>query len=79
MGGFLPFIPLFAGLLAIGTLAGSAAEVANAVNDAQMVGKKYDEMARHTYDGRDRIAPRSGLYIKPYRKGIGLYLYSHKG
>jgi hypothetical protein len=43
IGGFLPLIPLFAGLSAVGALAGGAAAVAKSVNDAQMARKKYEE------------------------------------
>lgn len=75
IGGFLPLIPLFAGLSAVGALAGGAAGVAKAVNDAQMARKKYEEMARHNRTMEAiGLSRGSGLYLKPYRKGVGLYL-----
>jgi hypothetical protein len=77
IGGFLPLIPLFAGLSAVGALAGGAAGVAKAVNDAQMARKKYEEMVKHNRT-MEAIGLRrgSGLYLKPYRKGMGLYIDS---
>ena len=44
IGGVLPFlIPLFAGLSASGALAGGAAGIAKAVNDAKASQKNYEE------------------------------------
>jgi hypothetical protein len=59
----------------VGALAGGAAGVAKAVNDAQMARKKYKEMARHNRT-MEAIGLRrgSGLYLKPYRKGLGVYI-----
>lgn len=55
-GGFL--IPLFAGLSALGSLAGGAANVYNAV-------KKSNR-------GETKLG--NGLFLKPYKSGYGLYL-----
>ncbi|KAK9731983.1 hypothetical protein QE152_g13195 [Popillia japonica] len=46
-GGVLPLIPLFAGLSAIGSLAGGAAGIATAVNKAKAAQKKLAESQRH--------------------------------
>jgi hypothetical protein len=71
IGGFLPLIPLFAGRSAVGALAGGAAGVAKAVNDAQMARKKYEEMARHNRTMEAIGLHRgSGRYLKPYRDGM---------
>lgn len=46
-GGILPLIPIFAGLSALGTLAGGAAGIAKTVNDYKAVKKKLRETERH--------------------------------
>lgn len=79
-GGFIPLIPLFAGLSALGALSGGAAGVAKAVNDASAARKKLEEMQRHN-EKMEAIAigkKGGGLYLKPYRKGLGLYISKSK-
>jgi Phospholipase A2-like domain len=69
VGGFLPLIPIFAGLSALGSLAGAAANISRAVKAAR------------ANDG-NKVTPLnktgSGLYLKPYRKGLGLYIKPSK-
>lgn len=75
-GGFLPLIPLFAGLSALGGLAGGAAGIAQAVNKAKAAQQELDEAHRH-HQTMEAIAlgkKGSGLYLKPYRRGLGLFL-----
>lgn len=73
-GGVLPFLlPLFAGLSAIGALSGGAAGVAKAINEAKQARKQLSESERHNKN-MEAIALGKGLYLKPYRKGLGLYL-----
>lgn len=75
-GGFLPLIPLFAGLSALGALAGGASGIAKAVNASKDAQKELEETKRHN-KSLEAIAigkKGSGLYLKPYRKGLGLYL-----
>lgn len=77
-GGILPFlIPLFAGLSAAGALAGGAAGITKAVTSANAAKKKLHESERHN-KMMEAIAlgkkDGKGLYLKPYRKGLGLYL-----
>lgn len=73
-GGVLPFlIPLFAGLSAMGGLAGGAASIAKAVNEAHDAKKRLQETHRHN-TAMESVAVGEGLYIKPYKKGLGLYL-----
>lgn len=76
-GGFLSLLPLiFGGLAAAGSLAGGGAAVAKAVNDAKNKSKLLDETQRH-HQMMEAIAlgkKGSGLYLKPFRKGYGLYL-----
>lgn len=79
MGGILPFlIPLFAGLSATGALAGGAAGIAKAVNDAKAARRDLDENKRHNKT-MEAIALGKGLHLKPYKAGMGLYLKPHSG
>lgn len=77
-GGFLPFLPaIFAGLSALGGLAGGAAGIAKAVNDSKAATQKLQESQRHN-KLMEAIAlgnkQGSALYLKPYKKGLGLYI-----
>lgn len=72
-GGFLPLIPLFAALSAVGSLMGGAAGVATAVNKAKAAEKQLEEQKRHN----EAVEPKkigNGLYLRPYKGGFGLYL-----
>lgn len=74
VGGILPFlIPIFAGLSATGALAGGAAGIAKAVNDASSAKRALEESQRHNAT-MEAIALGKGLYLIPYRKGLGLCL-----
>lgn len=73
VGGFLPFlIPIFAGLSATGALAGGAAGIAKAVNDASSAKRELEEGKRHNKT-MEAIALGKGLYMKPYKTGLGLH------
>lgn len=74
-GGVLPLIPIFAGLSALGSLAGGAAGIAKAVNDYKSAQKNLSETERHN-KMMESIAIGKGLYIKPYKKGSGIYVNS---
>lgn len=76
-GGILPLIPIFAGLSALGALAGGAAGVAKTVNEYKAAQQNLKESERHNKT-MEAIAIGKGLYIKPYKKGSGLYLKSSK-
>ena len=79
VGGYLPFlIPLFAGLSATGALAGGAAGIAKAVNDASAAKKQLEENKRHNKT-METIALGKGLYLKPYKTGMGLHLKPYTG
>lgn len=81
-GGILPLIPLFAGLSALGALTGGAAGVAKAVNDAASAKKRLREAERHNQTMEGIALRGKGLYLRPYRKGYGLFLQSknyHQG
>lgn len=72
-GGALPFlIPLFAGLSAIGALAGGASGIARAVNASKDAQKKFSEGERHNRT-MEAIAIGRGIHLKPYKNGYGLY------
>lgn len=72
-GGFLPLIPLFAGLSALGALGGGAAGIAKAVNDAKAAKQKLEESKRHNA-AMEEIAMGKGLYMRPYKQRFGLFL-----
>ena len=74
-GGFLPILlPIFAALSALGSLAGGAAGVAAAVNKAKDARKLYEEGKRHNETMEALAIKGSGMYLQPYKKGLGLYL-----
>jgi hypothetical protein len=76
-GGILPFlVPLFAGLSAVGGLAGGAAAITRAVNDAKDARKTMEERKRHNQK-MESIALKgkaygNGYYLRPYKNGYGL-------
>lgn len=72
-GGILPLIPIFAGLSALGALAGGTASVVNAVNKAKQAQAELKESQRHNKT-MESIALGKGLYLKPYKKGLGIFL-----
>lgn len=73
-GGILPFlIPLFAGLSAAGALAGGATNIVKAVNAAKNAKEQLKESERHNQT-MEAIAIGKGLFLKPYKKGLGLFL-----
>uniref|UniRef100_A0ABD2XBH4 Phospholipase A2-like domain-containing protein n=1 Tax=Trichogramma kaykai TaxID=54128 RepID=A0ABD2XBH4_9HYME len=79
MGGALPFlIPLFAGLSATGALAGGAAGIAKAVNDAKAAERELRETKKHNRK-MEAIALGKGLYLKPYKTGLGLCFGTKRG
>lgn len=71
-GGILPLIPIFAALSALGTIGGGAAGIAKAVNDARSAAEQLKEAQRHNKT-MESIAIGKGLYLKPYKSGLGLY------
>lgn len=75
-GGILPLIPIFAGLSALGALSGGAAAVAKTVIDAKNSKKTLEEAKRHNKAMENVTVGKkgSGLYMKPYKSGYGLYL-----
>lgn len=79
-GGFLPLIPLFAGLSALGALGGGAAQIARAVNNAKNAKKALEESQLHNRKmkaialSNNNNKSGNGLFLKKHRTGYGLYL-----
>lgn len=76
-GGVIPFLlPIFAGLSALGSLAGGAAGVAKVIHDAGATKKQFEEGVRHNKKMEIIAQTKKGeaLYLKPYKKG-GSALY----
>lgn len=76
-GGILPLIPIFAGLSALGTLAGGAAGIAKTINDYKTSKENLRESERHN-KVMESLHIGKGLYIKPYKKGEGLFIKCSK-
>jgi hypothetical protein len=71
-GGLLPLIPIFAGLSALGSLAGGAAGIVRAIKDVKRKG------SGEKTGGTLQLSTRgNGLFLKPYRSGLGLFM-NHK-
>nr|WP_129335181.1 hypothetical protein [Enterobacter cloacae complex sp. 2DZ2F20B] len=79
-GGFLPLLPIFAALGALGSLGGGAAAIAKAVNDAKSAKEQLKENQRHNQKMESIAVGKSGsgLYLKPYKRGYGLFLAPSK-
>lgn len=89
-GGILPLVPIFAGLSALGALAGGGAQIVKAVKSAQANKKNLLENIRHnkTMEAIALGKQGSGLWsnndknvngiIKQHKKGKGLYLRPYK-
>lgn len=75
-GGFLPLLPIFAGLSALGTLTGGAAAIAKAVNDAKSAKEKLQESERHnkTMEAIAVGKKGDGLFLRREKNGYGLFL-----
>lgn len=78
-GGILPLIPIFAGLSALGSLAGGSGAIAKAIIDAKSAKKKLEEDKRHNAAMEEIGKKGSGLYLKKSRKGgYGLFMKKQK-
>jgi len=77
-GGILPLLPIFAGLSALGSVAGGAAGLVKTINDVRVAKKQLQETMRHNKAMEQQQIPSKqigdGLYLKPYKQGFGLYL-----
>lgn len=76
-GGVLPLIPIFAGLSALGSIAGGAASITNAINVARKGQFEMDENKRHNRAMETiTIGNKSGkgFYLRSNKNGSGFYL-----
>lgn len=78
-GGFLPILPILAAISAIGSVSAGAAGVAKTVNAIGDARKKLAEAERHnkTMEAIAIGKKGGGMFLKQYRKGLGLYLRQH--
>lgn len=80
-GGVLPLIPIFAGLSALGTLAGTTASITNAINSAKKGQLELNESRRHNRQ-MEAIAignkSGKGFYLRPAKNGNGFYLQTYQ-
>lgn len=78
IGGVLPLIPIFAGLSALGALAGGTTNIIKTMNEAQQAKQMLSESQRHNRMMEavaiGKQTKGAGLYLKPYKHGYGLYL-----
>lgn len=75
VGGFLPLLPILAGLSAVGSLTGGVAGMAKAINDSKIGRKQLEENKRHNKVMETiKLKQGKGLYLKPYKNGLGLFL-----
>lgn len=81
-GGLLPLIPIFAGLSALGALAGGASSVIRTIDEAKQARAALGESEKHNRMMEaiaiGKSTKGSGLYLSPYKKGLGLYLKPYK-
>ena len=73
IGGILPLIPIFAGLSALGSLAGGTAGIFKAVNDTKAAQQQLSEAKGHN-ETMESIALDEGLHLKPYKIGLGFHM-----
>lgn len=76
-GGFLPLVPIFAGLSAAGSLAGGAAGIAKAINSYTTAKKQLREAERHNRE-IEALCIGRGLHLKHYKDGLGIYTSEKK-
>lgn len=77
IGGAIPLIPIFAALSAAGALTGGLSNVAKAINETRLATHQLKEQQRHN-QRMEEVAVGKGLYLKPYKKGLGLHLKARK-
>lgn len=77
VGGFLPLIPIFAGLSAAGGLAGGAAGIAKAVNAIKCAKERLKELKRHNKK-METLCIGKGLCLKERGDGLGIYVNNKK-
>lgn len=76
-GGFLPLVPILAGLSAAGSLAGGVAGIKKAIKGFKMAKKQFEESRRHNKQIESCYIGK-GLQLKPYRDGLGIFVETKK-
>jgi len=73
-GGILPFLmAAIPALAALGSVAGGAASLVKSINDGKRATQELEEKVRHNKK-MEEIAIGKGLYLKPWKGGLGLYV-----
>lgn len=80
-GGILPLIPIFAGLSALGSIAGGASGIVNTINQYRNAQKQLEENKRHN-NMLEAIAignhkTGKGFYLQSSNTGNGFFLAAH--
>lgn len=75
-GGILPLVPIFAGLSALGSLAGGASAVYNAIRSTK---ENREAASSSSTMGKKGVAigksvRGDGVFLRPYKKGYGIYI-----
>jgi len=60
-------------LSAAGSLAGGGAAIAKAVQSFKAANEALEESRRHN-EAMEQIAVGRGLYLKPFKRGLGLHI-----
>lgn len=80
-GGFLPLVPLFAGLSALGALIGGGSQVAKAITNTNNAKRQLEEGVRHNKKMEAiALGAKKGeaIYLRPYKKGAALVRKKYK-
>lgn len=68
-------MPILTALGTLGGLASGGTSIAKFINDAKSAKKELEEANRHNKT-MEAIAMGKGLFMKPYKKGYGLFYQS---
>jgi len=75
-GGILPFLmAAVPALAALGSVAGGAASLVKTIGDGKRAAAELEEKIRHNKK-MEEMAIGKGLYLKPWKGGLGLYVKS---
>lgn len=77
IGGMISLVPIFAGLSALGSLVGGASSIVKAVNQTYAAKRRSEIGNSMETIPLGKTTDGNGLFLKPYRTGLGLYI--HKG
>lgn len=77
IGGFLPIIPIISALGALGALTSGASSIVKTVKSINSAKKQLEENMHHNRT-MESIAMGKGLYLKPFKRGMGIMYISNK-